>query len=79
MNTISLKVSDALAAELATAASRRGVSKSELVRAAIRALLREDEGIRRGSSLSPVSHLVGAFSGPADLSVNKQYLEGLGE
>ena len=79
MNTMSLKVSDTLAAELAEAANRRGISKSELVREAIRTVLREDESARAGSGLSRVADLVGAFPGPSDLSVNRKYLEGLGE
>ena len=79
MNTMSLKVSDSLAAELAEAANRRGVSKSELVREAIRTFLRKDESARPGSSLYRVADLVGAFPGPSDLSVNRKYLEGLGE
>ena len=78
MNVISLKVPDVLAAELAAAASRRGMSKSALVREAIHTFLREDEGVRSGSALSRVADLVGAFPGPSDLSVNKEYLEGLG-
>ena len=79
MNTMLLKVSDTLAAELAEAANRRGISKSELVREAIRTVLREDESARTGSDLSRVADLVGAFPGPSDLSVNRKYLEGLGE
>ena len=78
MNVISLKVPDALAADIAATASRRGVSKSALIREAIRAFLRENEGVQSGSALSPVADLVGAFPGPSDLSVNREYLEGMG-
>ena len=79
MNIMSLKISDALAVRLAEAASQRGMSKSALVREAIRAFLRADETAGSGPILSPVADLVGAFPGPADLSVNKRYLEGMGE
>lgn len=79
MNTISLKVPDTLAAELAAAANRRQVSKSELIREAIRAFLRGDQAFPAGAALSRMADLVGAFPGPSDLSVNKKHLEGLGE
>lgn len=78
MNMVSLKVSDTLAAELTTAASRRGMSKSALIREAIQAYLQGEEAVPSGSALSRVTDLVGAFSGPSDLSVNKKYLDGLG-
>lgn len=79
MNVISLKVPDVLAAELAAAANRRGMTKSALVREAIQAFLREGESVQSGSALSRVADLVGAFPGPPDLSANKEYLKGMGE
>ncbi len=79
MNIMSLKIPDALAVRLVEAASQRGTSKSALVREAIRAFLRADEAAGSGPILSSVADLAGAFPGPADLSVNKAYLEGLGE
>ena len=79
MNTISLKVPDTLASELAAAANRRHVSKSELIREAIRVFLQGEQAAPAGGALSRITDLVGAFPGPSDLSVNKKYLEGLGE
>ena len=79
MNTISLKVPDALASELAAAANRRQVSKSELIREAIRVFLQGEQPAPARGSLSQMTDLVGAFPGPSDLSVNRKYLEGLGE
>ena len=80
MNTISLKMPEPLALELSAAASRRGISKSALVREAIQTFLLADEATRRQeSALTRVADLVGAFSGPADLSTNKDHLEGFGE
>ena len=80
MSTISFKVPETLEAELSAAASRRGVSKSALVREAIQSyLLFEETAERPESALSQVADLVGAFSGPADLSVSRKYMEGFGE
>lgn len=79
MNVISLKVPDVLAAELAAAANHRGMTKSALVREAIQAFLREGDSVQSDSALSRVADLVGAFPGPPDLSVNKEYLKGMGE
>ncbi len=80
MSTISLKVPDTLEAELCAAASRRGVSKSALVREAIQSyLLTAEKAERPESALSQVADLVGAFPGPADLSVGKNHLDGFGE
>lgn len=80
MSTISLKVPETLEAELRAAAHRRGVSKSALVREAIQSyLLTAEKSERPESALSQVTDLVGAFSGPADLSVGKNYLDGFAE
>lgn len=78
MSTVSLKVSDPLAAELAETARRRGVSKSALIRDALEAYLHGSGAARSGSALSKAADLVGSLSGPEDLSTNKDYLEGFG-
>ena len=76
---ISLKIPEPLAAEVAAAAHRGGVSKSALIREAIEAFLHRDEAFRPRSALSLVADLVGACEGPEDLSVNRKYMEGFGE
>ncbi|MCY3668079.1 MAG: ribbon-helix-helix domain-containing protein [Gemmatimonadetes bacterium] len=78
MNTISLKVPDPLAAELAEMAQRRGVSKSALIRDALEAYLQTDGAEPSGSALSQVGDLRGILSGPEDLSANKDYLRKFG-
>ncbi|MCY4182637.1 MAG: ribbon-helix-helix protein, CopG family [Gammaproteobacteria bacterium] len=71
---------ETLSAELAAAARRRGISKSALVREAIQSFLLADEAAGgREPGLTRIADLVGAFTGPADLSVNDKYLEGFGE
>ncbi len=78
MNTISLKMPDPLAAELAEMAQRRGVSKSALIREALEAYLQTDGAEASGSALSQVGDLRGILSGPEDLSANKDYLRKFG-
>ncbi len=78
MNTVSLKVPDPLAAELAATARRKGMSKSALIREALTAYLSRLETDRPGSALSRVADLEGILCGPEDLSANQDYLEEFG-
>lgn len=78
MNTISLKVPDSLAAELAEAAQQQGVSKSALIRDALEAYLQTHGAARSRSALAQVADLRGILSGPEDLSSNKDYLRKFG-
>lgn len=71
MNTISLKVPDSLAAELAEAAQQQGVSKSALIRDALEAYLQTHGPARSRSALAQVADLRGILSGPEDLSSNE--------
>ncbi len=80
---ISLKLNDALDAQLTEQAHRRRLSKSELVRRALTAFLQSSE--QRGEGSAPQSaadllaDLVGCCEGgPADLSSNHAYLSGFG-
>ena len=78
MNTISLKVPDPLADELAKVAQRQGVSKSALIRDALEAYLQTHGAERPCSALAQVADLRGILSGPEDLSTNKDYLRKFG-
>ncbi|MCY3777893.1 MAG: ribbon-helix-helix domain-containing protein [Candidatus Aminicenantes bacterium] len=78
MNTVSLKVPDPLAAAITETARQKGVSKSALIREALTEYLGRLETEQPGSALSRVADLLGILSGPEDLSVNKDYLEGFG-
>ena len=78
MNTISLKVPETLAIRLEDTARHRGVSMSALIRDALEAYLQTDETKHPESALSQVADLTGVLSGPADLSVNKDYLRDFG-
>jgi len=76
MTTISLKLPDALATRLDALARRRRVSRSELVREALTALV---EGGSTAPSVGDLAgDLVGSLEGPGDLSTNKQRMRGFG-
>ena len=80
---ISLKLTEALDAQLTEQAHRRRLSKSELVRRALTAFLQSsDLGAEGGSSQSAadlLADLVGCCQGaPADLSSNTAYLSDFG-
>ena len=83
MAVISLKLTEALDAQLTEQAHRRRLSKSELVRRALTAFLQSSElDIEGGSSQSAadlLADLVGCCEdGPADLSSNPAYLSDFG-
>lgn len=76
MTTISLKLPDALAARLDALARRRRVSRSELVREAVTALV---EGSRAEPSVDDLAgDLVGSLEGPGDLATNERHMRGFG-
>jgi len=79
MKTLSLKLSDGLAAKLAAAARKRQASKSVLVREALEAYLSNGGGPQPGSFLDLARDLVGSFdSGVSDLAHNPKHMEGFG-
>jgi Arc/MetJ-type ribon-helix-helix transcriptional regulator len=83
MAVISLKLSDALDAQLTEQAQRRRLSKSELVRRALTAFLQPSaqgvEGSASQSAADLLADLVGCCeAGPADLSCNPAYLSDFG-
>jgi Na+/H+-translocating membrane pyrophosphatase len=83
MAVISLKLTEALDAQLTEQAHRRRLSKSELVRRALTAFLQSSElDVEGGSSHSAadlLADLVGCCEGgPADLSSNPTYLSDFG-
>ncbi len=77
MKTLSLKVPDALDAKLIAIATRRGSSKSAVVREAIERYVPEAPG-ETASLLDLSSDLVGSVSGPKDLATNAKYLKDYG-
>jgi len=83
MAVISLKLTEALDAQLTEQAQRRHLSKSELVRRALTAFLQSPEqGVddsAQPSAADLLADLVGCCEGgPADLSSNPAYLADFG-
>jgi hypothetical protein len=83
MAVISLKLPEALDAQLTEMARRCRLSKSELVRRALTAFLQVSEGLEIPAAPTAgdlVADLVGCCEGgPADLSSNSAHLAGFGE
>jgi hypothetical protein len=78
MRTITLKLTEALAARVSATVRKRGVSTSALVREALEDSLRDESVKRAGSCLDLASDLRGVLVGPVDLSSNPRHLEGYG-
>lgn len=80
MNTLTVKIPPSLDAAIAQASAQAHVSKSELVRRALDAYLRQrDAQPPFESALDQAGDLVGCFTGgPIDLSSNPEHLSGFG-
>jgi len=78
MKTLSLKIPETLEGDLVAYAAERGVSKSEVVREALKKLFGRERPAHRKSALVLVEDLVGALEGPEDLASNPAHLEGFG-
>ena len=78
MRTLSVKLPNALDAKLSAFAQVRGVSRSEVVREALEALLVRNRGVRKASALALAKDLAGCVAGPGDLSFNKDHMKDYG-
>lgn len=75
MKTMSIKLPDDLDVQLADAAHRKGVTKSNLIRDAVAAYLERTD---QGSFAAQAGDLVGCVTGPTDLASNTEHLDGYG-
>jgi hypothetical protein len=73
-NALTVRLDGETARALEAEAKRTGVSKGEVVRAAIREKLASS----RPTALEALRDLDGIVDGPADLSTNKRHLASLG-
>jgi predicted transcriptional regulator len=78
MKTLCLKLSEALDAQLAATARKRGQSKSAVVRAILDESLSQGAPAAKGSCLELAADLAGCVEGPCDLSANQRHLRGYG-
>jgi predicted transcriptional regulator len=78
MKTVSLKMPEALDAQLEKLARRTGRSKSLVVRMALAEFLPRHARPSKKSFLARALDLAGSVRGPADLSTNARRLEGYG-
>ena len=79
MKTLSLRLPEALDAQLTALARERGVSRSALARQAIEGLVNGNGGKPAVSCYDLTKNLAGCFDGPPDLATNKKYMEGFGK
>lgn len=79
MKTLSLKLPDALNAQLASAAKREQKSKSDVVREALETYLNGGQRAKRGTIAELAADLIGAVEGPGDLSHNPEYMDDFGK
>ena len=80
MNTLTVKIPPGLGRELAQVSEQEHLTKSELVRRALVAYIRQrNQSSAIVSALDQAGDLVGCFSGgPADLASNPGHLDGFG-
>ena len=80
MQTISLKLSDELLAQLESEAKARRVTKSFLIREGLEKALRQQSPSGGISCYDLARDLAGAVKGmPKDLASNPKYMDGFGE
>jgi predicted transcriptional regulator len=79
MKTLSLKVPESLLEKLDAAASKRGESRSALLREAIETVIAPEGHVPDGSCLDLAKDLAGCVRGPEDLSFNKKRMDGYGQ
>lgn len=76
--TLTVKISQPLAARLSAAVRRRRTTQSALVREALEGHLESERPLRASSFLSLAGDIIGSLSGPADLSSSRKYRRGYG-
>lgn len=79
LRTLTVKISERLAARLNVRVRQRQTTRSALVREALENYLRADRPAAPDSFLSLAQDIVGSVSGPVDLSSNRNHLRGYGK
>ncbi len=79
MSYVSVRIGDDLERELIAIARKRGTSKAEIIREALRVYLTSADDAEPGSCFDLARDLFGCFEGPSDLSYNKEYMKDFGK
>lgn len=79
MRSLSFKLPEGLDSRLEATAKKAGKSKSEVLRQALEAFLKQPRRAPAGSCLDLAGDLAGCLKGPDDLSSNKKRLKGYGK
>lgn len=78
MKTLSLKLPEALDAQLTAMAKQRNTSKAAVAREALEEWLAHADGRRAVTCGELAGDLLGSVEGPGDLSCNPAHMEGYG-
>lgn len=78
LKILTVELSESMASCVAEAARKRGVTLTEVVRAALEAYLNSNRPGGQGSCLDLAGSLAGSLAGPGDLSTGKQHLRDYG-
>jgi hypothetical protein len=78
MKTLSMKLPEALDAQLTAMAKQRGISKAAAAREALEEWLGNARGQRGVTCGELAGDLLGSVEGPGDLSCNPAHMEGYG-
>jgi hypothetical protein len=79
MKTLTLKIPEIPEAQLNAFARKKGISRSEIVRCALREYISRNEIDISVSFLDLSKDLAGSIEGPFDLSTNKSHLNEYGK
>ena len=79
MDTLTLKIPDALKEKLKSYSKKLGISKSDIVREALVEYLEKDEMKKQGSFYDLAKDIAGSVQSESDLSTNKKHFDGYGE
>ncbi len=79
MDTLTLKIPDALKEKLKSYSKKLGISKSDIVREALVEYLEKDEMKKQGTFYDLAKDIAGSVQNEPDLSTNKKHLDGYGE
>jgi predicted transcriptional regulator len=79
MKTLTLKIPEILQVQLEAFARAKGLSRSEIIRRALREYISRDGIEKSGTVLELGKDLAGSVEGPSDLSVNETHLKDYGK